>query len=270
MLTPPAERRTASGVPAEELFRAVPSGDGTRSTRLLDAIAEAQGRPAPCVRWSASGRARHLADLVLDQLARAGHARGPAGRSDDESQSRDRWPTSSAPRSARSSGDFTSGVDHIEPRASPGAQRRGAAATRCRRLRCSRSSSGPLRDTAQALGKRVIFEAAAATSGSTRTSSAAASRGAAASRSQRRRPRLSRPAAERDRRREDRAGRVILRRAPARTRVVFSCRDDGRGIDLEAVRRLAHRERLAPGATETLRPEERRSTAAQRRAEHVR
>jgi two-component system chemotaxis sensor kinase CheA len=51
-------------------------------------------------------------------------------------------------------------------------------------------------------------------------------------------------------------GRVTLEVARRDRRVVFSCRDDGRGVDLDAVRGVAHRKGLASAATSNLGPEE--------------
>ena len=63
------------------------------------------------------------------------------------------------------------------------------------------------------------------------------------------------PAAERARIGKPRAGRIEIKVTRRGNRVAFSCRDDGRGIDVDAVRRVAERRGLLPpgGAGDILR-----------------
>ena len=253
MLTPPAESGTASGVPAEELFRAF-RPEMHEMDGLLDTIAEAQGQLTalrPLV--NRLGRARHLADLVLDHLAAPGTFEVRPGDRTTSHKARSLAEEFRATVGTLE-GDFTSRVDHI----SREVREARSAAERLRLVPATALFTvleRTARDTAQALSKRVIFEGRG---GDVRLDAhvLAVAQGALLQLVRNAVAHGVEPAAERTAAGKTPAGRVILDVLRRGQRVVFSCRDDGRGIDLEAVRRLAHLRGLAPGATETLRPED--------------
>ena len=154
----PAE--PASGVtPAEELLRTFRTemhemDDCRSSTECRGSLA----RLHALAQVGASERARHVAELLLGQLAAPGTPR-PARRASPATSPRpDRWPRNSAPRSARSRVTSTSRVDHDQT----ASLREARSAAEQLRLVPATALFTVLertaRDAAHALGKRVIFE----------------------------------------------------------------------------------------------------------------
>ena len=251
-LTPPAASGTDGGtLPSEELFRAF-RPEMHEMDGLLDTIFEAQGQlTALRPLMNRVGRARHLAELVLDHFA---------SPSASDSRLGDRLKNHKARSLAEElcatvgtlEGDFASRVDHIS-------REFREAGTAAERLRLAPASAlftlleRAARDTAQALSKRVVFDGHggdvrldAHVLGVVQGALLQLVRNAVAHGIE--------PAAERAAAGKAPEGRVTLDVFRRGQRVVFSCRDDGRGIDLEAVRQLAHVKGLAPGAIETLSP----------------
>jgi two-component system chemotaxis sensor kinase CheA len=195
-------------------------------------------------------RARHLADLLGEQLA--------SPRTTGASQPGD-GPV--APRTRSLAEDLravvagleqtlVSGVEHVERELG---QVRDAA-ERLRLLPASvlfASLERTARDAAQALGKRVSFEAKggdvrldAHVLGGIQGALIQAVRNAVAHGIE--------PESERTNAAKPPAGRVVLEVLRRGRRVVFQCQDDGRGIDVEAVRRVARSKGLlVDGAPQT-------------------
>jgi two-component system chemotaxis sensor kinase CheA len=190
-------------------------------------------------------RARHLADLLGEQLA-SPRTTG-AGRSGD-------GPVPPKTRSlaedlrvvvGRLEQTLVSGVEHVEREMG---QVRDAA-ERLRLLPASvlfASLERTARDAAQALGKRVSFEARggdvrldAHVLGGIQGALIQAVRNAVAHGIE---PESARTSAA-----KPPAGRVALEVLRRGRRVVFQCQDDGRGIDVEAVRRVAQSKGLLVG-----------------------
>ncbi|MGH9142295.1 MAG: hybrid sensor histidine kinase/response regulator [Vicinamibacterales bacterium] len=254
MLTPPSESGSDRGPgSSEELFRAF-RPEMHEMDGLLDTIAEAQSQLTalrPLV--NRLGRARHLADLVLDHFAAPGVSDVRPGDRTTSQKARSLAEDFRATVGTLE-GDFTSRVDHI----SREFREARSAAERLRLVPATALFTvleRTARDTAQALSKRVVFEGRG---GDVRLDAhvLAIAQGALLQLVRNAVAHGVEPAAERTAAGKTPAGRVILDVLRRGQRVVFSCRDDGRGIDLEAVRRLAHLKGLAPGATEALRPED--------------
>ena len=254
MLTPAAASGTAgSAVASEELFRAF-RPEMHEMDGLLDTMSEAHGQLSalhPLV--NRVERVRHLADLVLDHLASPTASDIRPGDRVANQKARSvaeelRATVGSIER------DFASRVEHI------GREFREARSA-AERLRLVPASAlftlleRTVRDTAQALGRQVVFEGRGGDVrmdphllGVVQGALVQVVRNAVAHGIE--------PAAERMAAGKAVEGRVALEVVRRGQRVVFSCRDDGRGIDLDAIRRLAHLKGLAPAATEPMRPED--------------
>jgi two-component system chemotaxis sensor kinase CheA len=243
-------------VPAgsEELFRAfrpeIHEMDG-----LLDAMAEAHGQLASLrpllVRVE---RARHLTDLVVD------HLESPTGS--DSAKSSERVPIPrlrSLAQDLRATfgtfeRDLAYRVDQIDREFR---EARGAA----ERLRLVPARAlftfleRTARDVAQALDKRVLFEGRggelrvdAHVLGVVQGALLQVVRNAVAHGIE--------PAADRRAAGKPPEGRITLEVLRRGKSVVFACSDDGRGVDVDAVRGLAHRRGLLPAQSRTMTTEE--------------
>jgi two-component system chemotaxis sensor kinase CheA len=207
---------------------------------LLDAVTEAHTQLSSLQRGvSGLERARHLVDLVLKQLA-APHARGaprPAnGNLNGKARSLVEELESVIGAFDRS---LTSGLEQV------GRELRQIreSAERLRLLPASglfSSLERTARDVAQAQGKRVVFEGRggdvrldAHVLGEIQPALLQIVRNAVAHGIESENDRIAAGKSP--------EGRVFLEISQRRRRVVFICRDDGRGVDLEAVRRAALR-----------------------------
>jgi len=254
MLTPAAgPGPDSSTLASEDLFRAF-RPEMHEMDGLLDTLSEAHGQ-LTALRGLASRveRARHLADLVFDHVASPGV---PEHRLSDRVTSQKVRSLAEELRAAIGTieRDFAHGVEHVDREFR---ETRSAA----ERLRLVPASAlfmlleRTARDAAQALAKQVIFEGlggdvrldahvlALAQRGLLQTVRNAIAHG------------IESPG-ERAAVGKTVEGHLTLEVLRRGQWVVFSCRDDGRGIDLDAVRRLAHRKGLAPAATASSTPEE--------------
>jgi two-component system chemotaxis sensor kinase CheA len=237
---PPDQADTPRGQPQAEAPVRTVRADVTEVDELLDGVAEAHTQLS-VVQRSLGGleRARHLVDLVSKQLA--------APRSPVAERSRNREPgekTHSLVEELESvigafDRSLTFGLEQVDREL----RQIREAAERLRLLPAS-SLFSPLertaRDIAQAQGKRVVFEGRG---GDVRLDAHVLAeiqpalmqivRNALAHgiESESERIAAGKPP----------EGRVVLSVSQRRRRVVFVCRDDGRGVDLEAVRRAAQR-----------------------------
>lgn len=184
--------------------------------------------------------ARHAADVIQKRLAPSGDLRSLAGEV--------------AEAVGALSRDLSDGAEQID---------RALAEVRetAERLRLVPASAlftsleRTARDTAQALGRRVVFEG---TGGDVRLDAAVLGvvqgallqlvRNAVAHGIEAPPDRLAAGKPE--------EGRVSLGVRRRGHRVVFTCADDGRGVDLEAVRRTAHERGLLPAAADGLGPQD--------------
>lgn len=252
LLTPAPAPGADGSAATEELFRAF-RPEMHEMDGLLDTMSEAHGQLtalAPLV--NRVERARHLADLVLNHLVSPRVPDSLAGDSMTNLRARSVAEELRA-MIATLERDFASRVDHI------GREFREARSA-AERLRLVPSSAlftlleRTARDTAQALDRQVVFEGCGGdvrmdpqVLGVVQGALLQVVRNAVAHGIE--------PAAERTAAGKAPEGRVSLEVVRRGQRVVFSCRDDGRGIDLEAVRRLADRKGLASVASDTLTPE---------------
>jgi two-component system chemotaxis sensor kinase CheA len=252
-LTPSTDSSTDGAVASDELFRAF-RPEMHEMDGLLEMMSEVHGQlTALSPLLNHVERTRHLADLVLDHLTSPS---APGIAPGDGVTNHKARPVAEELRTTVGTleRDFAYRVDRISRELR---EARSAAA----RLRLVPASAvfpileRTARDAAQALGKRVIFEGRggdvrldAQLLGVAQGALLQIVRNAVAHGIER--------AAERTTAGKAPEGRVILEVLRRGQRVVFSCRDDGRGIDLEAIRRLAHLKGLAPAATETLGPED--------------
>jgi two-component system chemotaxis sensor kinase CheA len=227
-------------VPAEELPRTV-RADVAEVDALLDGLSEA-GVQLRAMRGAvdAAGRARHLAELLADQLAPLRAADGTTSPRLRSLADELRILTASLEQS------ITSGVDQTERQVR---QLRGAA----ERLRLFPASSlfaaleRSARDVGHALGKAVTF---AASGGDVRLDAQVLHvvQGALVQMVRNAVAHGIETENERTRAGKPPAGRVELEVARRGTRVAFICRDDGRGVDVGAVRRAAARAGLISAA----------------------
>lgn len=245
-LQPPAEGATAEsrGAP-EEIFRTVRT-DIAEMGLLLDGISET-GTHIGSMRRTIGvvERARHLANLLGEQLAsprpagahRAGGVSGKARSLAEEL----RTVVAEMERS------LTGGVDQAEREL----RQVRDAAERLRLLPASvlfGSLERTARDAAQAVGTRASFEARggdvrldAHVLGTLQGALIQVVRNAVAHGIEAEPERLASG--------KPPVGRVILEVLRRGRRVVFQCHDDGRGVDIEAVRRVAEKKgRLSPEA----------------------
>jgi len=244
----------SANVASEELFRAF-RPDVHEMDGLLDTMAEAHGQLGslrPLLKRLE--RARHLADLVLD------HFDSPADR--DLVRSSERGTSQRARALAEDlrgtfgtlERDFAHRVDSISREFQEARQ----AAERLRLVPASALFTlleRTARDTAQTLGKQVVFEGrggdvrvdvqilGVAQAALLQTVRNAVAHGIE-------------PPADRIAAAKAPEGRVTIDVVRREKRIVFVCQDDGRGVDLEEVRRLARRKGLLSAHTEALGPQE--------------
>lgn len=231
----------------EEVFRAF-RPETHEMDGLLDTMSEAQGQVAalhPLV--NRVERARHLAGLVLDQLDSPGLSDGRPG---DRAMNRRARSVAEELHTVMSALERELGdrVDHI------GREMREARSA-AERLRLVPASAvftlleRTARDAAQALGKRVVFEGRggdvrldAQVLGAVQKALVQVVRNAVAHGIE--------PPADRTAREKAPEGRVTIDVVRRGRSVVFSCTDDGCGIDLDAIRRAARLKNLSPAAAE--------------------
>lgn len=255
MLTPPSNADAGGGAAAdsEELFRAF-RPEMHEMDGLLDTMSDAQGQVAalgPLV--DRVGRVRQLADLVVDHLA------SPVltdARPGDRATHQKARSLAEELRAAVNTieREFAYRVDHV----SRDFREARSAAERLRLVPASAVFTlleRTARDTAQALGKQVVFEGRGGdvrldphVLGVVQGALVQIVRNAVAHGIE--------PVPERTARGKPPQGLVTLEVLRRGQSVVFSCRDDGRGIDLEAIRRLAHLKGLSAEATDVPRPED--------------
>jgi two-component system chemotaxis sensor kinase CheA len=225
---------------------------------LLDGVAEAHTQLSS-VQRSLGGleRARHLVDLVSKQLAAPrtrGAERPRNGESGDKAHSLVEELEGVIGTIDR---NLTSGLEQVDREL----RQIREAAERLRLLPASSLFSSlerTARDIAQAQGKRVVFEGRggdvrldAHVLGEIQPALVQIVRNALAHGIESESDRIAAGKSP--------EGRVVLEVSQRRRRVVFVCRDDGRGVDLEAVRRAAQRkgglskEAHAMGSEELLR-----------------
>jgi two-component system, chemotaxis family, sensor kinase CheA len=233
--------------PTQETAHAV-RGDVAELDELLDGVSELHAQLTP-VRRALDGveRAQRLAELVVDQLA-SPHAQEPV-RTGDKARS-----TAEELRGllATLERSLSSGVDLVDREL---AQVRRSA----EQLRLTPASSmftsleRVARDVAGTLGRNVVFEGRggdvrldAQVLAAVQNALVQVVRNAVAHGIE--------PEAERTAAGKPRAGRVtvdVLRRGRL---VAFVAADDGRGVDVEAVRRVAQRRGLTPETARSLGP----------------
>jgi len=228
--------------PAEDVARAA-GADTAELDAVLDGIAQTAAQ-LQVLRRSAADleRARRLTDVVLTELA-----------------SRFASTTSAAPAKLRGAVDQLRGqMARFERQADTALEqsarelREAHQAAERLRLRPAAELFTPLervaRDTATSIGREVTF---AARGGDLRLgpSGLAIVQGALIQLVRNAVAHGIEPPAERARAGKPRAGRVEVEIARRGDRVAFACRDDGRGVDLDAVRSAAERRGLvAPGS----------------------
>jgi two-component system, chemotaxis family, sensor kinase CheA len=254
-LTPsPAPGNEVVTVGSEELFRAF-RPDVHEMDGLLEALAEAHGELAslrPLV--SRIERARHLADLVADHLASPGvveKGRSTDGGANPRARSLVEELRTTVGSLERDFGDGVDLIDRELREARKAAERLRLVPARALFTLLERTA----RDAAQALGKQVRFEGRGGdvrvdvqVLGIVQGALLQAVRNAVAHGIE--------PAADRMTAGKAPEGRVVLDVLLRGTFVVFACTDDGGGVDLEAVRRLAQRKGLPAAHTETMRPDD--------------
>jgi two-component system chemotaxis sensor kinase CheA len=256
-LTPPSSPAalpaTAAGVDSEDLFRAFrPEMHETEG--LLDAMSEAQGQVMalhPLV--NRVGRVRQLAELVVDHLAAPGQRDGRPG---DRATLQN---TRSLAEDLRDTvttieRDFADCVDDVS-------RNFREARSAAERLRLGPANAvftlleRTARDTAQALGKQVTFQGRG---GDVRLDPQVlgVAQGALVQIVRNAVAHGIEPAAERTAAGKTPFGSVTVDVMRHGQSVVFSCTDDGRGIDLEAIRRLAHLKGLSAAARDMSKAED--------------
>jgi two-component system chemotaxis sensor kinase CheA len=254
-LTPaPAPGHEAVSVASEELFRAF-RPDVHEMDGLLEALAEAHEQLAslrPLV--SRVERARHLADLVVDQLGSPGVAdtvRPGAGGSNQRARSLVEDLRTTVGVLERDFGDSVDLIDREFREARKAAERLRLVPARALFTLLERTA----RDAAQALGKQVRFEGRGGdirvdvqVLGMVQGALLQAVRNAVAHGIE--------VSADRTATGKAPEGRVVLEVLLRGTFVVFACTDDGGGVDVEAVRRLAHRKGLLAADTDTMRSDD--------------
>jgi two-component system chemotaxis sensor kinase CheA len=254
-LTPPtASAPDVAGSVSEQLFRAF-RPDVHDMDVLLNTMAEAHGRLASLHSFVRRvERSSHLADLVVDHLDSSG------GR--DSSRSGERVATERARSLAQDlraafatlERDLSSHVDSVEREF----REARSAAERLRLVPVSALFTlleRTARDAAQALGKQVVFEGRGSDVrvdvqilGTAQSALLQMVRNAVAHGIE--------PPPDRTAAGKTPDGRVSVHVIRRGNRIVFRCEDDGRGVDLEAVRRLARRKGLLSAETEAFGPRE--------------
>jgi two-component system chemotaxis sensor kinase CheA len=237
-LSPP--REDAARPEADESFRTLRT-DVAEMDALLGGIAEAETQLGTLRRTVESlGQARHLATVI------AGHAAAPAARGAGKAAAAD---------------DLRAFLIDVERELARGAERAlrelGEVRSAGERLRLLPVSAlfGPLertvRDTARALGKQATFRGEGGdvrldghVLGALQTALVQVVRNSLAHGIELQPERITagKPA----------EGSVVLEVARRGARVVFVCRDDGRGVDLVAVRQALERKRLLSADTALL------------------
>ena len=238
----PAPKADAAPVrgPVDEAFRMV-RADVTEIDALLDGVAET-GLQLRTMRRALGtvARARHLADLVAERISASDGSDGTsacrlksvATELGELVSDFDRQLTGAVDQAERETNEVRDAVEKL--RLAPAGM-------------LFVSLERTARDVAQSLGRQTTFEAKG---GEVRldTRVLAAVQGALVQLVRNAVAHGIEPAATRTKAGKPAAGRVeieVLRRG---NRVVFVCRDDGRGVDLEAVQRAAQRRGLlAPG-----------------------
>lgn len=246
-LVPPAEAEWDAGAraPLEESFRTV-RAEISEMDALLDGMAEAHVRLASMRGSMASlERARHLAELLDEQLGS-----GRSGRPGGEDVSAKQRPLAEELRRLLVSVErgIAHGVDHVDREL----RQLRDTAERLRLLPAAavfNAFERTARDAAQALGRRVTFVGKggdvrldAHVLGAVQGALVQVVRNAVAHGIE--------PAAERVAAGKPAEGCVSLDVIRRGDWVAFVCRDDGRGVDLEAVRRAARRKGVPLGETE--------------------
>ncbi|OFW20808.1 MAG: hypothetical protein A3H97_13105 [Acidobacteria bacterium RIFCSPLOWO2_02_FULL_65_29] len=254
-LAPPAPSGAVRGsAPSEESFHAV-RPDVHEIDVLLDTLAEAHGQLGS-LRPLLTGveRARQLADLVL------GHLSSPAAS--DVTRPAERGLSARvrplAEELRASVGAFERDVAYRVGQVEREFQEVRAAAERLRLVPATALFTlleRAVRDTAQAIGKRVVFEGRGAdvrvdsnVLGVVQGALLQVVRNAVAHGIE--------AAVDRRAAGKPSEGRVALDVARRGTRIVFTCTDDGRGVDIEAVRRIVESKGLLSAPRETLGSEE--------------
>jgi two-component system chemotaxis sensor kinase CheA len=230
----PEPNRAAA--PAEELGRTV-RVDVTELDALLEEIAEAGVRLRARRRRAPGGqRARQVADLLVRELA----------------------PRGEAARARARAGELQAVVDDLERHLADGIEQSERQMQQVRdtaerlRLLPVRVLFGSLertaRDVAQALSKRVVFEARG---GDVRTDAQVLSvaQGALIQMVRNAVAHGIEPEADRARTSKPPDGRVEIEVVQRGNKVTFLCRDDGRGVDVAAVVRVARSRGVLPPTT---------------------
>lgn len=244
LLTPPPSSESSPAHPSEQTLPAFrPAKDDL--DLLLDSVFEAQVRlGALRPRLAQVEQARRMASLVVSQLSRPGdsetsRASGPVANDKARSMATDLREVVSAIEH-----DLVSNIDRLDRELR---QVREAA----ERLRLAPASSlftfleRAVRDVAQALGKRVLFET---TGGDVRVDPFVLSvMQSALLHAARNAVAHGIEAGDGARRTAGKPieGRVAVRVVQRGTVVSFACSDDGRGVDLDAVRRSPPARQLA-------------------------
>jgi two-component system chemotaxis sensor kinase CheA len=240
-----AERDTGARAPLEEPFRTV-RAEISEMDALLDGMAEAHVRLASMRGSMASlERVRHLAELLDEQLGS-----GRSGRPGGEGVSAKQRSLAEELRRLVVSVErgIARGVDHVDREL----RQLRDTAERLRLLPAVavfNAVERTARDAAQALGRRVTFVGKggdvrldAHVLGAVQGALIQVVRNAVAHGIE--------PEAERVAAGKPAEGCVSLDVIRRGDWVAFVCRDDGRGVDLEAVRRAARRKGVPPGETE--------------------
>ncbi|MBI4559806.1 MAG: response regulator [Candidatus Hydrogenedentes bacterium] len=255
-LEPPreAESEPAPRPPADELLRTVRVDIGEMDA-LLDGILEANTQLGSVRRALGTlERARGVADLLLAQLA-SPRTRGAEGQPDLGPAARtSAWAEELRAEIVALDRQLTSSADQLERELRQVRQR----AEQLRLLPANAvfaSLERTARDVAQTAGKRVAFE----TKGGEARLDAhvlATIHGALVQVVRNAVAHGIETEAERTQAGKPTAGRVLVEVARVGNRVAFRCQDDGRGVDLEAVRRAAQKKGILSKDTEHLRLDE--------------
>ena len=249
-----AEGATPSPLQTEEAFRTV-RADVAEVDELLDGVAEAHSQLGPLrASLATAEQARRLAELLADRMDAPGTrgARG-AGREASGDSARSMAEELGALSRGLERG-LASGVEKIDRELR---QVRDAA----ERMRLVPAGSlftsleRTARDAAQVLGKRVVFEGRG---GDVRLDAhvLGAIQGALVQLVRNSVAHGIEPERDRAAAGKPPEGRVTLDVARRGRRVVFTGSDDGRGVDLEAVRHVVQRKGLLSAETRRLGPED--------------
>ncbi|MGD9765434.1 MAG: response regulator [Candidatus Binatia bacterium] len=252
-LSPAPRAESAAPVKTEEVLRMV-RADVAEVDALLDGLAETHVQLSTIRKAMGQlERARHLGELLAEQLTAGAHREGASPR------------TGGAGKAFSMAEDLRALLGACEHTIG------GAVDQMDRELRQVRDATEHLRlvpagavftvleraarDAAQSLGKEIRFEARggdvrldAHVLGIIQSALVQLIRNAIAHGIE--------PAAERRAEGKTPAGSVAVEIARRGRLVVFGCRDDGQGVDLDAVRRIAAQRGLFSAETQTLGPEE--------------